>query len=340
MKSLSQYSLVLRRLTTVLVAAGLVGVKLSAATAVASEVSQTNTTILKWKDGKQAVFLLAFDDSTVSQVKNVIPELAKRGIVGTFYINPGNGPYASQRKAWEKDVPGLGMEYGNHTFTHAGALSVAEFDREIEQCNEVIQKCFPNRKQPRLISFGRPGVPKVKWRISEDEVKQVLAKYHLIERPSFYGPPIHLKTIDEIRKCVDQAIAKGEMGHLDFHGVGGDWLVTPMEQFIALLDKLESCREQLWLTDAISWHKYLTERKSAEIKEVQSDAKQIQIQLTCKSDPTFYDYPLSLATKVPPTWKECIVIQGSTKTNVTVTAGTVRYEIIPITGEILLKPAR
>ena len=33
-----------------------------------------DTQVLKWKDGKQAVFFLAFDDSCPSHLKNVIPE--------------------------------------------------------------------------------------------------------------------------------------------------------------------------------------------------------------------------------------------------------------------------
>ncbi|MCX7045993.1 MAG: polysaccharide deacetylase family protein [Candidatus Sumerlaeota bacterium] len=301
---------------------------------------KANTKILKWKDGKKAVFMLEFDDSCQTHVKNVIPELKKRGMVGTFYINPGNGPFKNEKKAWEKDVPAMGMEYGNHTFTHVGALSVAEFEKELEQSQEAINKCFPERKQPRLISFGRPGVPKEKWLINEDEYKQALAKFHLVDRPSFFSPPIHLKTNPEVMKYVDTTIAKGEMGHLDFHGVGGDWLVEPMDAFLALLDKLESCRDQLWITDPISWHKYKTEREGAEIKETQSDKEQIRIQLTCKSDPAFYDMPLTIATKVPPEWKSCVVAQGAAKITATVAEGVARYEVAPVSGEIVIQPVK
>ena len=63
-----------------------------------------------------------------------------------------------------------------------------------------------------------------------------------------------MKTAAELLKVVDQALARGEAGHLDFHGVGGDWLSTPMDVFTALLDKLEACRDRLWITDHISCH--------------------------------------------------------------------------------------
>jgi peptidoglycan/xylan/chitin deacetylase (PgdA/CDA1 family) len=301
--------------------------------------AQGGTEVLKWKDGKKAVFFMAFDDSCVSQIKNAIPELKKRGFTGTFYINPGKGPFISQKDKWEKEIPAMGMEYGNHTFTHSGAANAAEFEKELQQSNDEINKCFPDRKLPRLIGYGRPGgIPKEKWGVTDQEVKQALAKHNLVERPSFYGPPIHQKTTADVLKVVDNAIAKGDMGHLDFHGVGGDWLATPMDQFIALMDKLAACREQLWVTDMISWHKYMTERTSAEVKTLESGNRQIRLQLTCKADPVLYDMPLTLATKVPMDWKQCQVTQGKTSANVMAVNGAIQYQAISGAGEILVKP--
>ena len=66
----------------------------------AAEVGETK--ILKWKDGKTAVFLLAFDDSCPTHLTNVIPELEKRGIVGNFYVVPGKGTLPPKKAQWEK----------------------------------------------------------------------------------------------------------------------------------------------------------------------------------------------------------------------------------------------
>lgn len=301
--------------------------------------STANTEIMKWKDGKKAVFFLAFDDSCQSHVRTAIPELKKRGLSGTFYINPGNGPFKGFQKAWETELPGPGIEYGNHTFTHSGAMTVADFDRELEKSNDEINKCYPDRKQPRLIAYGKPGgIPKEKWGVTDEEMKQSLVRHNLVERPSFFGPPIHLKTTAEILKVVDTAIAKGEMGHLDFHGVGGDWLVTPLDSYIALLDKLVACKDQVWVTDLVSWHKYMTERKGAEVKVLQADKQQVRLQLACKSDPALYDMPLTLSTKVPVEWKECRVVQGAKSVSAPVVDGAVRYDAMPGAVEILIKP--
>lgn len=296
----------------------------------------SKTIVLKWKDGKKAVFMLEFDDSAPSAIKNAMPELIKRKMVGTFYINPGNPPYKSLKGEWEKACLEEGIEYANHTFTHVGATSSAQLDDELNKCNEEIYKCYPNRKQPRLISFGQPGG--VPWTISPAEKKELLAKYNLVERPAFFGYPFQIKTQEALLALVDKALASGEMGHHDFHGVGGDWLVTPMEMFTALLDKLEANRDQLWITDPVSWHKYQTERAGAEVKMIKADQNNIVILLSCAADPVLYDMPLTLSTQVPPGWKECEVVQGTTRTTVAATDNTILYSALPGKDEISIKP--
>jgi hypothetical protein len=86
------------------------------------------TRIARWKDDKACAFILMFDDSVPSHVKNVVPELTKRGFAGTFYINPGAGHYAQNRHAWEKEIPGAGFELANHTLTHRGGATPADID--------------------------------------------------------------------------------------------------------------------------------------------------------------------------------------------------------------------
>src|SRR3954470_17246933 len=218
--------------------------------------------------GKRACFMLAFDDSAPSQLKNVVPELEKRKLVGTFYLVTGNSLYASLKPKWETAAKSPAVVVANHTFTHKGINNAEEIEPELAKCNEVLYALHPEQKQPRLLAFGKPGG--VPWIISKPEFEAALAKHHLVDRPPFAGPPIHYKSAEATLAVVDQAVAKGEMGHLDMHGVGGDWLVTPIEWFTALLDKLEANRDKLWITDAASWQKYVQERESAQIKTVES----------------------------------------------------------------------
>ena len=296
-----------------------------------------DTRVEKWKDGKRAAFLLAFDDSAPSQLKYAMPELQKRGLVGTFYINPGNGPYKNEQKTWEKMAREPGIVLANHTFTHVGAADAAQLDDELAQCNNAINKIFPDRKTPRLIGFGQPGG--VPWKVTDQEFKAALDKHHLVNRPSFYGPPFHQKTPAECVAVIDNALARGEMGHLDFHGVGGDWHVTSMEIFTAIVDKLDAEKTRLWSTDVVSWHQYVTERNSAEVKPVAVAAGQLRLALKTKADPALYDLPLTLSTRVDGAWKQCTVTQGKLTAEVGAVDGVITYDATPGGAEIVITPA-
>ena len=67
---------------------------------------------------------------------------------------------------------------------------------------------------------------------TKEEINAVLAKHHLADRPPFFGPPLTVKTLPAYLAVIDTALKKGELGHLDFHGVGGDWHVTPMDWYL------------------------------------------------------------------------------------------------------------
>ena len=301
----------------------------------AEPAAAAGTQVLKWKDGKQAVFLLAFDDSAPSQLRNVIPELEKRKLTGTFYLVTGNGLYLNLRPKWEAASKSSSVVIANHTFTHKGATNVVDLDRELGKGNEVIYALYPERKQPRLVGFGKPGG--VPWTFSKEELQAALDKHHLIDRPPFYGPPMHYKSPAEMVAAVDVAIQKGDMGHMDFHGVGGDWLVTPMDWFTALLDKLEASQDRVWITDVVSWHQYVTERRTAELKQFPVDSGIIRLELSCKADPAFYDLPLTLSTKVPADWKNAAVTQGNHSSVMPVRNGMVQYSALPGGGTIMVK---
>ena len=49
------------------------------------------TTICKWKDNKLAAYSVGGDDCLRSQIYFAIPEMDKRGIHGTWWVNPGRG---------------------------------------------------------------------------------------------------------------------------------------------------------------------------------------------------------------------------------------------------------
>ncbi|MEI8245161.1 MAG: polysaccharide deacetylase family protein [Lentisphaerota bacterium] len=295
--------------------------------------------ITKWKNDKHGVLLLTFDDSLSTQIDNVVPELKKRNLAGTFYINPGTQRWEERQSSWEKtfpqEFPAFGMEYGNHTFTHHGAKDTADFDEEIGKCNDVILKLFP-AKQPHLISYALPGVPKQDWNITANQENEILAKHHLVRRPEYViaDNSGYYNSVDRLLALANVAIAQGSVKCIVFHGVGGDHHIADMPMFTEFLDKLAAKRDQLWITTAIPAHKYSIERDGANIKVLQSDDRQIRLQLTSKADTGLYDYPLTLISRVPATWKQCRIIQGVNQFSCQSVSNSIMFDALP-NGELI-----
>jgi hypothetical protein len=110
-----------------------------------------------------------------------------------------------------------------------------------------------------------------------------------------------------------------------------------MEVFTALLDKLEACRSDVWVTDHITCHKYLTERSSAQARVVRADGASIRLALTSDADPALYDAPLTLETCVPSGWTACEITQGSLRSECAASGGKVRYAALPGAAEIVIR---
>lgn len=306
-----------------------------------AQVAVGTTRIAAWRDDKVAAFLLMFDDGVPSHLATVIPELRQRGLTGTFYLNPGVPWYAAGRSAWETNALLEGVVLANHTMTHKGAQTAAEAEEEIARCNEYLLKILPNPGQPRLLSFCKPGGSP--WTVPPEETKRLMVKYNLIPRPAADGRfgGVHLKTAAALTQVIDQAVLKTNgTDYLFFHGVGGDWLVTPKADFITMLDHLVAHRASLWITDPVSAHQYETERKGGAVKVVEAGVAGIRLSLSTKADAALYTLPLTLVTCVPPGWTECRVEQGGTKVTVKADKGSVRFDAVPGPLEIRITPLR
>ena len=314
---------------------GLVGVCLTGAW-LARAADDSGTTVARWKDDRKAAFLLFFDDNIPSHIKNAIPELQKRHLVGTFYVCPGKKQFWTA--FWTRQFPASGMVMGNHTMNHAFVADAAALEKEIEACSAAIAQVYPDRKAPHLLSFGLPGTnPPLK--IPDAEVREVLARHNLVYRPAIVMAAIHLKTGKDMTGAVDKAIRTGAVGNVLFHGVGGDYLAASMPDFLQLLDYLVAKQDEVWVTDHVSAHQYETEQKTAEVKLVKKGEKQIQLTLASQADPKLYDQPLTLTTQVPAAWKKCRVTQGGRTATVEVANGTARYDAVPGPDPIALDAA-
>ena len=274
-----------------------------------------------------------FDDGEPTHLQNAIPELQKRGLIGTFFLNPGAKWY--NKDAWENEIPRTRMELANHSMHHTGATSVAEAEAELGGCQEILLRLYPERKIPRLIALSYPGGSP--WMLSEEEKAVMQKKFNLLRRPvaDAHVCGVHLNTPAEMIGMVDRALANGSMEYLIFHGVGGDWLSVSLEDFAQALDAVAANRDALWVTDPVSVHKYAVERDSAQIHTLEKTDSLIRLSLQAVDDP-LYDEPLTLISSVPSTWTSCLLQQGERSKTLSITQSTITFEALPNGPEIIL----
>jgi hypothetical protein len=293
-----------------------------------------NTTIAQWKDNKKGAYTLRFDDSMWSHRDHTVPNLIKRGLVGSFFINPGTERYGYGIDTWESLVSRTGIELCPHTMNHIGAADLSEADYEIGEAFRTVWNLNP-RDKSKLYPFQRGGG--TTW--PDGYVEAALSRYPVAE---YGGDAIRYPGEDNRNDLIDFArkAMKDNAWHTVLtHGTGPtrEWLGFEVSNFEALLDYLASVKEDLWIGTAGDIFKYVTERKTARVDLLEQNDGLIRLVLFSDTDPEFFDYPLTLITEVPSGWTYCHVRQGELQGIYPVSSGKVMYEAIPNRGDIILK---
>lgn len=306
-----------------------------------------STSIARWNEDRAAAFQMMFDDSCPSHWQVAIPEMVRRGLMGTFYLNCGKAEYTKFRGGWETNYWKQGMVYANHTMTHKGVKNMDEAEREIGDCARIIRDINPS-SAGKLQSYGQPGVGPGQWEISKEQLDGLLKRHNLITRGEIAGhmAVYHLKTTAELLAMADRAISNRSAEFIVFHGIERitpdwgyqDFWALKQDIFFPFLDgiKARQDRGDLWVTDHISAHQYATERDAATVRTLEATARGIRIELTSTADPKLYDLPLTLITRVPASWKRCRIMQGKNTATATATNSLLRYAATPNAGPIVI----
>jgi hypothetical protein len=271
--------------------------------------------VMPFKGGAQGAFTLQFDDSMVSHADVAIPEMNRRGLVGTFYVNPDTSRYQSRRSTWEQICPQYGHELANHTMNHSGAGSFEEADYEIGQCSKTIWALYPGRS--KLRSFARGGG--TSWSISSAEMEQLMQQYYLLGRRSEHSISDDYGNGGATIGYAQEAIDEQRWLPVHFHGIGGEWISVNTADFLALLDFLESNKDRLWTATYGAAYRYEQEFQavsSVTLSNGTTDGFEVTIDCDASKVATFgasfaelYDEPLTVRVAVPDDWSGCTVTQ-------------------------------
>jgi hypothetical protein len=269
----------------------------------------------------------------MSHKDHTVPNLVKRGLVASFFINPATNRYGYGIDTWESLAGRVGIELCPHTMNHIGAADYEEADYEIGEAFRTVWKLNPSDKS-KLYPFNRGGG--TSWPDGYREAVQ--SKYPVADYSDLavrYGGEDDRKELIAFAK---QAMKDDAWHTVLTHGTGPDleWLGIEVSNFEALLDYLATVKDKMWIGNAGEIYKYVMERQTAKVNILQADNNLIQLGLTSDVDPVLFDYPLTLITEVPADWDYCHVNQGKLQSIYPVKSGKVMFEAFPDRGEISL----
>ncbi len=307
-----------------------------------------DTRVANWKDDKVAAFSLNFDDSMPSHVYNAIPALTARGLTGTFFVNPGKSRHQDHEQFWQ-NLLNEGQEMAPHTMNHNGASSYDEAVYEIGESAKYVWDVYGVEHYTELHAYASGGG--VTWSgLTEEQRREIENSFLMINRyhydtsePHWHSDRLpHSKggntSASALISFFDNAVSDGKWEAILFHGVGGGWISIDLDEYITLVDYLETKKNTVWIGPWINVFKYDMERFSAQVQVLQNTNDIIKLRLSSDiaasgfitHDVNLYNEPLTLVTQVP--WPSVTVTQGSSSKTYTASNGEVMYEALPNVG--------
>lgn len=254
--------------------------------------------IARWHDGRRAALSIRFDDSHPTHLTRAVPILREYGFRGTFMVNPGPAEPGSRRRSdfaeraaeWRALAQQGDHELANHTAHHRGAKGDAEMEAEIGDAARAIWAMTPGKSKLAALNLGGGTF----WETTRN-LRYYLDKYHLFDASGnstgmddSYGD-----RVGNFRRMLEQHIERGLWLRVHYHYIG-EGLSSSEANFRAALDIAKAHRSALWIAGMADIHKYQTERESARLTLLGSDAARLKFRIACQTDPALYDQPLTL----------------------------------------------
>jgi len=304
---------------------------------VASSLSaDAGVSIATWKGNALAAYTLTHDDSYRPDQEIMGNALTERGLVGTFFVNPGKcwdtAEYGWTRPPKEvfTEFAAQGHELGSHTMWHQSVmydqgLSYA-FANEQELRDDCIQTkaILDELNQKSTQSIGYP------WGGVSAASQAVVADYFLTGRVSGWGQtndvspdnmytiktytcgasspvPINFGDYDvctaTFSQYVDKTLASGGWGIEQYHDLNTTYKLNP-EAYFEHLDVLQNkqATNELWIATEGDVSRYVYSRSAATVENIQSDAEVLKFRVDDFLDDSLFDVPLTIMVEVPQAW--------------------------------------
>ncbi|HEY9001640.1 MAG TPA: polysaccharide deacetylase family protein [Mucilaginibacter sp.] len=222
-----------------------------------------------WPDHKKAAIVLTYDDALPSQLDNAAPELKRAGLKATFFLTSDIDSLSIPR--WRK-LAEEGFELGNHTVFHpcsgsddnpvpSEPYTAYRVIREIEVMDRFLFAVDGHTTR----TFAYPCAETF---VGGKDYVDSLRKYRLVKYARAGGDSsavitdfMHLDTLrvpsygldggessKQLIAFVKSVEAKGGLGVIMMHGIGGDYITISEDAHRELIHYLHQHRRKLWVT--------------------------------------------------------------------------------------------
>lgn len=247
-----------------------------------------------WPAPYSSALSLTFDDGLPSHLSTVIPELDRRGLRGTFYLNPRGSEDESSPTSWRRQLEAwlpaarIGHEMGNHSLNHPCSLNIpidwapnlihmtlSELEQDLREAQRRLSAVFPIHKANSFAypcyetSLGRglqrlSYVPLIASLFSAGRARGELANDPLAcDLHCLSSMNVERQTGATLIGLAEIALAQERWAILTFHGINEGHLPVAGVDFIQLLDHLTRRREQIWVAPVAEVADYIQERVSS-----------------------------------------------------------------------------
>ncbi len=179
--------------------------------------------IARWKFGKHSALTISYDDGAIGNALYGIPAMAEKGLVGTWFVNPGTSTFQKMSEVWHQSVTTYNQEIANHTMNHAGGLTEAEALAAINDASfyikEQIYKIPP--QSTKLLGFNKAGGTNWDIPTTGEQWDQRIRENYLIERKystGFYKA----MPASEMEMVVKAKSYSTNWSSIHFHGICDD----------------------------------------------------------------------------------------------------------------------
>ncbi len=254
--------------------------------------------IAHYYDNKTSCITLTFDDGTYDQYENAVPQLERRNLPATFFINGRKIRSYDQSKynlLSESDVYDLfqrGFEVSNHTWGHTKltTISLDSVRKEIAMNDSAIEKW--TGKRPLTLSFPHNA--------RTDELIAIAMEGRVGVRTfeTGFGQTERKDTYTNLKKWVDKCIENRSWSVAMLHGINKDYDYWRNPDILwNFFDYISSKTGTVWIAnfhDAVS---YVTERDKSKLQLYKNDNGDVVAIVATTLDTNLYKQPLTLVVQ-------------------------------------------